>query len=64
MKPTININWKVKANKLEKKLGIREAAYQCGIAEHTYKRLMSGETVNASYDCGVLMQWLLEGGEV
>ena len=60
MKPIININWKQKAKRLERNIGIREAAYQCGIAEYTYKRIMSGHTKTVSYDCGTLMLWLLK----
>ena len=61
MKPNININWQQKAKLLEKKLGsVREAAYQCGIAEHTCKRIMKGETKKVEHDCGVLMLWNLE----
>jgi len=64
MQPTININWKQKAKKLNKKMSVQDAAYKCGVAEQTFRRIMSGETDKVSYDCGVLMLWLLEGGEV
>ncbi|MEE8289742.1 MAG: hypothetical protein V3R25_10060 [Nitrosomonadaceae bacterium] len=61
MKPLININWKQKSTRLVKKLGsIQEAAYQCGIPDHTYRRIMKGTKTSVDYDCGVLLLWQLE----
>lgn len=60
MKPTINYNWSEKALELIELVGLREAAYQCGVAEYTMKRISNGSTVKVDYDCGVLMLWLLE----
>jgi hypothetical protein len=60
MKPVINIDWQVKANELEKLVGVREAAYSCGVAEYTFKRLMEGTPSRMGYDFGVLLLWQLE----
>lgn len=60
MKPIININWPEKALELIELMGLREAAYQCGVAEYTMTRISNGATVRVDHDCGVLMLWLLE----
>ena len=60
MTPEINLNWKKLAKKLETKMGIREAAYKCGVAEHTFRRIMNGDTKRVDYDCGVLIRYYLE----
>jgi hypothetical protein len=63
MKPEINIDWKKKAKQLEKKMGIRDAAYKCNVAEYTFKRIMSGDTKRMDYECGILILYYLEGAE-
>ena len=63
MKPEINLDWKKKAKQIIKKMGIREAAYKCGVAEYTLKRVASGDTKRMDYDCGVLIRYYLEGAE-
>ena len=60
MKPEINIDWQEKAIELEALVGLREAAYQCGVAEYTIKRIIDGGTTRVAYDCGVLLLWQLE----
>ena len=63
MKPEINIDWKKKAKALVKKMGIRDAAYKCGVAEYTFIRIASGKTKRVDYDCGILIRYYLEGAE-
>jgi len=60
MKPEININWKEKASILVERVGLRKAAYECGVAEYTMKRIVDGITKRVDYDCGVLILWQLE----
>jgi len=62
MKPEINIDWKKKAKQLEDKMGIREAAYKCGVAEYTFKRIATGTTKRMDYDCGILIRYYLGEG--
>ena len=62
MKPVINIDWSEKASKLKEKIGLQEAAYKCGVAEYTYRRIMNGSKPTVDYDCGVLIQWYLKRG--
>jgi len=59
MKPEINLDWKKLAKRLEKQMGIRDAAYKCGVAEYTFKRIMNGDTKRMDYDCGVLIRYYL-----
>jgi len=59
MSPEINLPWAKLAKRLEKKIGLREAAYKCGIAEYTYRRIMNGTKKTVDYDCGILIRYYL-----
>lgn len=63
MKPVINIDWAEKAKELEQLVGLQEAAYQSGVPDHTYRRIMNGKKTSVDYDCGVLILWQLENHE-